>query len=1093
MNISSLREFIIFVPTCDETTSLADIWQQFQQTGAEQLVVLAARRTPQGLIRLNRFIAAFGNSTGEEVGHLVAPSVVSPLIQAPVVSYPALIEPVISVTTETGWEQLQPDQVDWVEQHVVLVDTSGQYVGLLDRVQVLHHLATQTINLQNQTHPAVAIGAIAAERGFLDPLIDLLERLPLPLMLQTSAGRVITQNLAWRQRVGAIQHLSHIRRAAARILEASLACHTDPDRPVDPVPVEMRKGEAENTTHSGDRRSSVFTSAADSTHLVGTCQLAAEPNACVCVCSMKNGQDRVWQFIKVPMGLSGLQGLTNEITATTSWEVAPLSSPIESIDAIDATLFEPSVYSYASCDLADAPYAPTSQSAADTAPFKLASLKFNPDPNWRSLIQTETLWLVLAQDMTEEQQVAKELAAKNADLIQLNRLKDEFLACISHELKTPLTAVLGMSSLLKDQLLGDLNERQSHYAQLIYRSGRHLVAIINSILDLTRIETGQLELLLEQIHLPTLCQHAYEQAQKQHLETNAEAANSSDLRFQLDMQPALEFIVADELRLRQMLTHLLSNAIKFTEPGGAIGLRVEAWEGWIAFTVWDTGIGIPAEKQHLIFQKFQQLEQPLTRQFHGTGLGLVLTQRLARLHGGDISFTSAPGQGSQFTLLLPPVPPQASEADFDLPTSERHSTKAVDRNRLVLIVESDARLLEKRVEQLTELGYRVVIARSGTEAIEKARRLQPAAVLLNPLLPLLSGWDVLTLLKTDETTQDVPVVITGVRVERDHAYQTGADAFLRLPIELPTLQNCLSGLIQPLAPEPLPLLSELTVLHLYEGHPSFTLVSSQPDLPIGAHPILHSQCRILEVDDLDQADLLARVWKPDVVLVDHVQTNPQQFMQQLSRASALADLPLITLTAEVTHAANQIPGLAVFPYLATITSSAATAELPQPNLSELMQVMQLAAKVSWIPHILIVDCAAIQPPAVSIHPPVQALMQYLQTAGLRSAVSKDWQKVTQQLQHQGADLLLLCVSLTEPSAVVAQIAETLEHLPEMPILVWNYQPQTTLNAETLSAATQQWHDVTPQILPSSLSILELLAQIRQLLAERRPQAEIDRE
>jgi signal transduction histidine kinase len=1091
MNISSLREFIVFVPTCDETASLADIWQQFQQTGAEQLVVLTARCNPQGLIRLNRFIGVFDHSRGA-AGHLAVPSAVVPLAQSSVMSYPALIEPVVSIALEADWEQLQPDQVDWVQQNIVLVDASGQYMGLLDRVQVLHHLATQTIYLQHQTNPVAATGAASsAERAFLDPLIDLLERLPLPLMLQTSAGRVITQNLAWRQRVGAIQHLPQIRRAAARILEASLACHTDPDRRLDAtIPVEVRRSGTE--VASSDRRNPNSTSAADPAHLVNTCQLAAEPNACVCVCSMKNGQDRVWQFIKVPMGISGLQGQAGEPTQATTWEMATVASPGEFTpsESTEAAAFEPTAYAPTSCDLSDAPHHAPAYTAA---PFKLASLKFSPDPNWRSLIQTETLWLVLAQDMTEEQQVAKELAAKNADLIQLNRLKDEFLACISHELKTPLTAVLGMSSLLKDQLLGDLNERQSHYAQLIYRSGRHLVAIINSILDLTRIETGQLELLLEQIYLPSLCQHAYEQAQKQHLETNAEASGSIELRFQLDMQPELEFIVADELRLRQMLTHLLSNAIKFTEPGGAMGLRVEGWEGWIAFTVWDTGIGIPAEKQHLIFQKFQQLEQPLTRQFHGTGLGLVLTQRLARLHGGDISFTSAPGQGSQFTLLLPPVPPQASEAEFDLRPSGRHSAKAVDRNRLVLIVESDARLLEKRVEQLTELGYRVVIARSGTEAIEKARRLQPAAILLNPLLPLLSGWDVLTLLKTDETTQDIPVVITAVRVEREQAYQTGADAFLRLPIELTALQNCLSGLIQPIAPQPLPLIAELTVLHLHEGNPSFTLVSPQLDASVGAHSLLHSQCRILEVDDLDQADLLARVWKPDVVLIDHIQTNPQQFMQQLSRATALADLPLITLTAELTHAANQIPGLAVFPYLATIAGSATT-PLPQPNLAELMQVMQLAARVSWIPHILIVDCAAINPPTGSIHPPVQALMQYLQTAGFRSAVSKDWHKVTHQLQHQGADLLLLCISLTEPPALVAQIVQTLEHLPEyLPILVWNYQPQPTVDAETLDAATQPWHEVTAHILPSSLSILELLAQIHRVLAERRLQADIDSE
>ena len=139
-----------------------------------------------------------------------------------------------------------------------------------------------------------------------------------------------------------------------------------------------------------------------------------------------------------------------------------------------------------------------------------------------------------------------------------------------------------------------------------------------------------------------------------------EAGTDSHLEhhFTLAIEPELEIVVADELRLRQMLVHLLANAFKFTASGGEIGLRVSYWAGWIAFTVWDTGIGIPEHQQHLIFQKFQQLETPLTRQFEGTGLGLVLTRALARLHGGDVSFLSQEGKGSQFTLLLAPTPPK---------------------------------------------------------------------------------------------------------------------------------------------------------------------------------------------------------------------------------------------------------------------------------------------------------------------------------------------------------------------------------------------------------------------------------------------------
>nr|RNJ70906.1 MAG: response regulator [Leptolyngbya sp. IPPAS B-1204] len=1040
MNISPLREFIVSAPVCGETDSLAAIWQLFQQAGTDQIVVVDEQQVPLGLLRLNRFITVFA------IGNAL-PSIQSQL-QNSLIMYQHLIDAVIVLRTDANITQVQTHLVDIVQRSIVLVDDNGRYVGVLDRLQLLHQLATEdptealapeiaASTAPVETHPIPSLQPLISEAICPDPLIDLLERLPLPLMLQTSAGRVITQNLAWRQQVGSIQHPQRIRRAAARILEATLACRTDA-KPRSRT--EVQTDLSGSPPDSSPALSSMPVPPEPSTSFA-VCHLGTEPNTCICVCPMKDGQERVWQFIKVPMGLA---------------------NPFTSEEG--------------GCELEAAVPSWPHQSLGQSAllPFKLASLKFSPDPNWRTLMQTERLWLVLAQDMTEQQQVAKELAAKNADLIQLNRLKDEFLACISHELKTPLTAVLGMSSLLKDQLLGDLNERQSHYAQLIYRSGRHLIAIINNILDLTRIETGQLELLLEQVHIPTVCRQAYELAQQQHLvENNTDLAPELQVQFHLDIHPALQYIVADELRLRQMLINLLSNAIKFTESGGEIGLRVEAWEGWLTFTVWDTGIGIPVEKQHLVFQKFQQLEQTLTRQFHGTGLGLVLTQRLARLHGGDISFTSVPHEGSQFTLLLPPMPPQASESDFqlNLAASIQSSRSTRERNRLVLIVEAGDERLDERVEQLTELGYRAVVARSGTEAIEKARRLQPTVILLNPLLPLLSGWDVLTLLKTDDTTRAIPIVVTAVRVEKDQAYQHGADGFLSLPIAIEALERCLNRLVKPPAPEQHAPTTAITVLHLYEGHPSLTLLSD------------HHHCRVLEVDDLEQADLLARVWKPDVVLIDRVETDAQTFVQQLSQTTSLADLPLITLTADLTRAANQIPGLAVFPYLAMIAASE-DGSLPQPDMAELIQIMQLAAGVSWVPHILIVDCGAIElgEPVAASRPPVRALVQYLQTAGFRSAVSHSWEKVQHALQHQSVDLLLFCVTPVTSAAIVAQMVHSLQQLANYPpVVVWNYHSQTATSASEAS----EWNRVATRILPPSLSILELLVQINQTLAESR--------
>ena len=1030
MNISFLREFIVSVPTCHEAQTLAEVWQLFRQNGVDQILVnCQLGRQPLSLVRLCRFIAVLPSSLAE-------PWPQTEMLQ----DWPELLEPVRLLQSDADLANLQAELTqdsigsDAKLPALVWVDSTGQWVGLLDQVKLISALQAEI--LSDRVVPSPASGYLPdpgpAVSPFPDPLIDLLERLPLPLMLQTSAGRVVSQNLAWRQQVGAIQHPQRIRRAAARILETALSSRDggmdEDDLASSTSPFQVQFGQADS-------------------HLAGTCQLGTEPNTCVCICPMKNGQDRVWQFIKIPMGTSQL--------------------PVQSADHL-------------------------SDWSTSRSPFKLASLKFNPDPNWRSLIQSELLWLVWAEDMTEQQQLAKELAAKNADLIQLNRLKDEFLACISHELKTPLTAVLGMSSLLKDQQMGSLNERQSHYAKLIYQGGRHLVAIVNNILDLTRTETGQLELLLEPIHISTLCQQTYEQA-RQVIESAEQARDAEPvpaLNFRLEIQPDLDYIVADELRLRQMLTNLLSNAIKFTEPGGAFGLQVEAWEGWIAFTVWDSGIGIPADKQHLIFQKFQQLEQPLTRQFQGTGLGLVLTQQLARLHGGDVTFTSTLGKGSRFTLLLPPVPPQA-DSSF---AAETRSTLG-ERNRLLLIIEADAERLTERTSQLAELGYRAVIARSGTEAIEKARRLQPVAILLNPLLPLLSGWDVLTLLKADESTGEIPLVVTALWVEKEQALQQGADGFLSLPVEAEALQQCLERLIAPVGPAMSDLISDLTVLHLYEGSPTFTLVSPETSLSSGVNRLLHPyHCRVLEVDDLDQADLLARVWKPDLVLIDRIQTDPKAFMQALSQ-SALARLPLITLTAELTQAAHEVASLSVFPYLSMVAAPEPSADNPAPlpvqlapQISELVQIMQLAAGINWIPHVLIADCGSSQLGLTSVRPPVQALVQYLQTAGFRSAVCQDWQQIQHKLKQQSVDLLLLCVSSELSDQDVEQRVQVLEQSQsQAPIFVWEYQ-QDSLGAEQDLAPTSDWDAVATHVFPASTSILELLAQINRALIERRHQS-----
>lgn len=529
------------------------------------------------------------------------------------------------------------------------------------------------------------------------------------------------------------------------------------------------------------------------------------------------------------------------------------------------------------------------------------------------------LWLILATDITQQHQCSEELALKNADLVYLNRLKDEFLACISHELKSPLTAVVGLSSLLKEQKIGVLNSRQARYAELIYKSGRQLMTLVNDLLDLTRLETGQLKLNPTVVKIPQACQRAYDSLQDKLKDKDKK------ITFKLEIESGLEQLVIDELRLQQMLIHLLDNAIKFTSEGGEIGISVNRSFNWIAFTVWDTGIGIPEEYQHLIFQKFQQLESPLTRQFEGTGLGLVLTQRLAKAHGGDISFISKVGEGSQFTLLLPPHPLSNNE---ELPSDSVDASSSP----VILVVESATHLISEITEPLTHLGYRVVIARTGTEALEKARQIRPYRIFLNPMLPLLSGWDVLTLLKSDARTSCIKVIIMATNEHRIYSEQKGADGFISLPFEPKSLQSVFAQLAFKTAT----FLKNLTILRLY---PHTKPTHLKPIQETALDLLFSSQFpqlnyRLLEADSLEQAEIMASVWKIDVVILDDMVTeDPIAYLTALSECESLSRIPLITLEAAVTAAANQISNLSVFPCLIPKSEN---------QVEQLLQVIQIA-------------------------------------------------------------------------------------------------------------------------------------------------------
>lgn len=253
-------------------------------------------------------------------------------------------------------------------------------------------------------------------------------------------------------------------------------------------------------------------------------------------------------------------------------------------------------------------------------------------------------FLAMIEDITERKQTELKLCASQEAAEAASLAKSEFLATMSHELRTPLNVIMGFSQLLQQEIVGSLNKKQNEYVNSIYSNGEHLLAMINDILDLSKVEAGKDELLLSPLLVSDLCNYAMWTVRDRALEKGLQLTHEIDI--------GADICIADERRIKQMLLNLLTNAIKFT-PTGQVSLVVKKVPQGITFTVSDTGIGIDSNQFQFLFEPFKQLDSRLNRQYEGTGLGLALTRKLARLHGGDVTFTSILGKGSQFTLFLP--------------------------------------------------------------------------------------------------------------------------------------------------------------------------------------------------------------------------------------------------------------------------------------------------------------------------------------------------------------------------------------------------------------------------------------------------------
>ncbi|MBM0740272.1 response regulator [Phormidium sp. CLA17] len=468
----------------------------------------------------------------------------------------------------------------------------------------------------------------------------------------------------------------------------------------------------------------------------------------------------------------------------------------------------------------------------------------NPDESPQLRCSPETLERIAQQCVgalhqirliASQRQRYQTLLTKNQELEQANQLKSEFLANTSHEIRTPLSSILGFTHLLQQQGFDPLNLRHQEYLRIILSSGRHLLALINDILDLSKIEANQMTLQWETINIEELCKIC--------LTLVREKASDKGLSVQLELQPNLKTVGGDGLRLKQMLFNLLSNAVKFTLRG-SVGLQVMTTKDHIHFTVWDSGTGISPEQQSLLFKPYSQIANVAVERSEGTGLGLVLTQKLAELHGGRVEVCSELNQGSRFTVVLPLSPIGLAEdfercdaeANHKVPPSAHakpspklarqgivakqvisETVKESDRTSAVALPDDDpdsiALLAEEFTQQdlafnrvlvvednipnaklmltyLSRLGYEVTWAKDGMEMWSALERSLPAVILMDVHLPDADGLVLTRQLKHHPRYQTIPVITqTAMAMKGDRAVclESGADDYISKPIDLDAL------------------------------------------------------------------------------------------------------------------------------------------------------------------------------------------------------------------------------------------------------------------------------------------------------------------
>ena len=465
-------------------------------------------------------------------------------------------------------------------------------------------------------------------------------------------------------------------------------------------------------------------------------------------------------------------------------------------------------------------------------------------------------------DLVEKLQIARDAAN------EANRTKSSFLANMSHELRTPLNAIIGLTEMMVSNAARFGTEKAQEPLQRVNRAGRHLLGLINEVLDLSKIEAGKLELHPESVDLVPLIDEV--------IGTARQLAEQNKNRLVVECQESLGPLTVDPMRLRQILLNLLSNACKFTTQG-EVGLRVRKvvdGPSWIEFAVSDTGIGMTAEQQHKLFEEFSQADAVTARRFGGTGLGLAITRKLARLMGGDVTVASEPGKGSIFTVRLP--------GGTDIPARTFMEGGRRPDGDCVLVIDDDATARELLTDQLRAEGFSVVTASGGLEGLKLAKEVHPSVITLDVIMPDLDGWSVLAALRQDSELSEIPVIMITILDQQRRGVALGAAGYLTKPIDREQLHR-------------------LVERFRAQAQPTRVLLVEDDSFQRERmHAWLESQRWVVQeaANGREAMDRLQQS-KPDLILLDLMMPEMDGFqvVATLQKEAGWRDIPVIVITA----------------------------------------------------------------------------------------------------------------------------------------------------------------------------------------------------